>query len=388
VTRSGAAVRGLPAGLLAWLLRLVQRVTDMRNDAIQGLRGIAALLVVVTHAVLTLVDHGVTELSDQQEFAWALGDTGVKIFFMISGFIMASTMYGQFDMPGAARSFVWRRIIRIVPIYWVTTILYAARLAIGGNAPPVADMVRSLLFVPYVNGVGIFRPVYGLGWTLNYEMFFYFLFALALVAPRRIGLSALIGSLVALVVAGAAFDHCKGQLCQLIEFYQKSIILYFAGGVLLAVCKPLLERFRWLPEISAGGAVASASVTVALYVIFVEFQSGHAGAAAFIQVLTCAFTVTVCAMSSGEARQGVVSASYLALGNASYSIYLLHGFLTGWMERFWVKIFDHGYVVAFIALMIVASSLLGLAGYRWFEKPMLRWLRSIGNRFEVSAALR
>src|SRR5687768_6729717 len=137
--------------------------------SIQYLRGLAAILVLASHALLyPLLEH---------DLAYGrLGWLGVILFFVISGFIMvAVTGEGKFS----ASDFLRRRFIRIVPMYGAATLL-AAALALF--APQLfkttvydgAELVMSLLFIPFYNPVsGGIHPLYKLGWTLNYEIFFY-----------------------------------------------------------------------------------------------------------------------------------------------------------------------------------------------------------------------
>jgi exopolysaccharide production protein ExoZ len=73
--------------------------------AVQGLRAAAALMVVVAHVVPSFV----------------IGQAGVDIFFVISGFIMVYASERAFGQPGASSLFISRRLIRIVPLYWATT---------------------------------------------------------------------------------------------------------------------------------------------------------------------------------------------------------------------------------------------------------------------------
>src|SRR3954453_23077189 len=136
-------------------------------------------------------------------FPWA---AGVDVFFVISGFIMVHASARLFGAPDGGRIFLARRVARIVPIYWAVTTLY---LAIALAGPEFLNrefldwpyVVASYLFVPVTRPDGLVQPLYGLGWTLNYELFFYASFAVALaVGPSRrhavLGLGAVFAGLV------------------------------------------------------------------------------------------------------------------------------------------------------------------------------------------------
>ena len=128
-------------------------------------------------------------------FPWL---AGVDIFFVISGFIMVYASSRWFGSAQSPRVFLAHRIARIVPLYWATTMLY---LAVVLFAPALLNseylapgfVISSFLFIPAARPDGLVQPLYSLGWTLNYEMFFYALFAIAIAFPRRRGVPALIG---------------------------------------------------------------------------------------------------------------------------------------------------------------------------------------------------
>src|SRR6185437_14170487 len=133
-------------------------------DNIQALRAIAALLVVFVHLAVPVAALGVAPF----------GAGGVDLFFVISGFIMVYTTVGR---PISGAEFLGRRIVRIVPLYWLLTL---AVFGIALIAPTLlqfttaswGQLLKSLFFIPFAKANGDVQPVLFLGWTLNYEMFF------------------------------------------------------------------------------------------------------------------------------------------------------------------------------------------------------------------------
>jgi exopolysaccharide production protein ExoZ len=108
------------------------------------------------------------------------GGGGVDIFFVISGFIMVYTTQSHHVGPF---SFFVNRVVRIVPIYWlltlaVFTLAVIAPHLLGATRAAPSELLKSLLFIPFAKSNGAVQPILFLGWTLNYEMFFYMLFAL------------------------------------------------------------------------------------------------------------------------------------------------------------------------------------------------------------------
>src|SRR6476620_6933057 len=135
---------------------------------------------------------------------------GVDLFFVISGFIMWATTETRRRGP---MQFWLARIVRIVPLYWIFTTLYIAAALITPESFYVVHLeavhiIKSYLFVPATHpNLGLIAPVYTLGWTLNYEMFFYLLFGCCLFFPwPRMRLALLAIAFLLLVAAGLIFQ--------------------------------------------------------------------------------------------------------------------------------------------------------------------------------------
>lgn len=175
---------------------------------VQYLRAIAALSVFYYHFTATLVSREMMTPVTIYE----IGAAGVDLFFVISGFIMAKI---AFENPVEPLSFMRRRLARIVPLYWVATALvFAIALAapqLAGNVKPDwLHLAHSLLFLPYGSNGDITAPILVVGWTLNFEMFFYVLVAIGagLFADKKlIGVSVFI---FLLVIAGFLFNPTNG----------------------------------------------------------------------------------------------------------------------------------------------------------------------------------
>jgi peptidoglycan/LPS O-acetylase OafA/YrhL len=165
---------------------------------------------------------------------WQTGLSGVDIFFVISGFVMAFT-YQSASNRGTADGYVFfaRRIIRVVPLYWIATLTKVglvaifAHLANHSNNDP-AHIIASLLFIPWKNADHVFLPVVPAGWTLNYEMFFYAIFAVSIWKSKRpiIFCSAILLSAAALYFLKAQNDYLR--------YYTNPIVLEFLFGMLIA----------------------------------------------------------------------------------------------------------------------------------------------------------
>ena len=348
-------------------------------NAIQGLRGIAALLVVADHSLLRFSEwtniHALK--SDHLLYvAELLGRHGVEIFFLISGFIMTVTSYEEFGKHNAPANFLWRRIVRIVPLYWLITGLVIVQLIWRGHPPDTASVAKSLAFIPYVNEAGSMQPLLRRGWTLNYEMFFYVLFTAALVLKPRRGLAAVIFTLVLLTFAGWIWSSgdCASTSCELAAFYAGPIILYFAGGMILGAIRVYLQRRNKLFALSADNGLGVAIALTGIYVVYASLAAPST-LAYVVGILFCVSATAFCALLEDKSGLGRLRFMFLLVGEASYSIYMTHSMFIDPAGRLWTNAMGGKWMGLYLAAMIVGTSLVGMLVYRFVEKPMLRALK-------------
>ncbi len=101
------------------------------------------------------------------------------------------TSVDSFGRPGAWKQFLIRRFIRIAPLYWIiTSIFVIITLLIPSQHKIDGDLfsyiIKSYLFIPALRSADDLRPILGQGWSLNYEMFFYIMFAVSMVFSKRL----------------------------------------------------------------------------------------------------------------------------------------------------------------------------------------------------------
>lgn len=338
-------------------------------ETIQALRAIAALLVVFGHAAHETEAIGPRvglPAIDASFMHWGIG---VDIFFVISGFIMVHTSADLFGRPGAWRIFLARRIARIVPLYWLLTSI----LLIGGLiAPqllnvPFGDwqhILASYLFIPSLRGGDEIRPVMALGWTLNLEMFFYVLFAGALLLPLRRGMIALALVISGLALAGALLKPAQVQLA----FWTQQIILEFLFGCLLALVH------RQGIRLPAASAVLLVALGFAGMFRFLGLDGQETIAPALRWGLPAALIVGGAALYRGAPPR--LALLLTGLGNASYSLYLFHPFALRPLREVWVKLVGGALPLElYIALAMTAAALTSVLLYGCVERPIGRRVR-------------
>jgi exopolysaccharide production protein ExoZ len=322
--------------------------------SVQYLRGIAALMVVWHHSFNL---PGIRDVLGAPSF----GAAGVDLFFVISGFIMVVSTFGRSITP---REFMASRIIRVVPLYWCATLLVVAlaltHVSFKLERITIEQVAKSLLFVPFESftNPGHLWPLLVPGWTLNYEMFFYAVFATSLFAAPRwrlAGFALLFGELV---MIGYIFGPFSGAA----SVYTDPRLLEFLAGMLIANfwVKGKIGGWGWL---MGGASIIGGFVLLA----FPDSKACMIAGASMIVLgaLTRAF---------GEVKSRLL----LALGDASYSIYLTHIFTLGALRVVWVRLVPEATMASSIALMgvsLCASAIVGYAVFRWVEKPLTERLK-------------
>ena len=342
-----------------------------RLASIQVLRAAAAVGVVFTHAI-TRIGTTFPRESSHSFLADAagqltVGDAGVDLFFVISGFIMLYVHRDDFEKPDAYLNFVTKRLLRIVPIYWLLTTIAAALLifapqlfATHYNAIDLPWIAGSYLFVPVAPPGGSATPVVGVGWTLNYEMLFYAVFAGALLLPRRLGLQVVCMCFGSLVAVGTLLRPTG----PLLGFVTNWLLLDFLMGIAIA----------WW--VLTGGRLSRA----ARYILFL---SGVACLAATIVwtppeegplrfllwgIPAALIVLAMCSASVPEGRVGKLAS---LLGDASYSIYLFQFFaLPAWaraMRAVQAEAITFDVNVLILTILVTVS---GVACWFLLERPL------------------
>lgn len=347
-----------------------------RIESIQYLRALAALMVVFSHALHSQLE-GLSGQEGLYALASILGQTGVWMFFCISGFIMVYTTNPRGGRSVTGGDFALRRIARIVPLYWLCSTIYLVRLYFSERMPDLDRIVALYLFFPTLNERGLMQPFYGLGWTLNYEMFFYALFALALSwrsASR--GPWLVVGVLVLMVVAGwglPEYDR-SAPLMSALKNWTHPIVLFFAAGILMAKLRLWLERsrpsaVRRIPW-ALVGLLAPTLILVAAAAAgnAIDFHDARAGVAV-MSVLMAVLIV--------DPIDTPVHRLFVLLGEASFSIYLTHPFVVGPVGRLWARYFPLEAWPGVAVVCVVLASLLGVAAFRYVEQPLTRYFTTL-----------
>lgn len=329
--------------------------------SVQALRAIAALSVALSHfdQMFYILQGRSTESS------FYFGASGVDLFFVISGFIMI------YSTPDWSEPFVFasKRISRVVPFYWIAT---AVALSVGAAFFDFWHVVSSLLFIPTVSAqspYGQIVPSLGVGWTLNYEMMFYAVLTIAMFLPRKLGMAAVFLFLIAAGLSGLLVSWT----IPIIRFWFDPIIVEFAFGMAIALA---YRRSVVIPGVArialAIGAIGA--------IYFSQSHIGGAGLPSGYRFLlwglpaACLFSAAVLGRQDAEGL-GLISRMLGLLGNASYSIYLLHTLVLHFIVVNWQNGLNHFPIFTVLAIGYVAVIIISLISHKLIERPAQRALQ-------------
>lgn len=353
----------------------------LKLHSIQYLRALAATAVVFAHGSTSLFSTGKVLVPFDH-----LGAKGVDLFFVISGFLMFFTTDQKRMSPP---EFLRKRLIRIVPLYFLfsTFGFLIATLSPRSfqmlTARPF-DYLRSILFIPFFNvKVQLIRPELGQGWTLNYEMFFYLVFALSLLMPRkaRIVFNAMVFAVLSVI---GFLAHPTNPI---LATYCDSLTMEFVFGAVLAY----LISNRQVSKRETASVAALCVFSIALVGLQVLVPMTAILLPPFVGTGIPVTAIVASALwleRTGKMRRVAFA---LLLGDASYSLYLSHVFVLGVIRRIWAREFNIDLIATHLTFMTFSAAVsiaAGIGVYLWIEKPITEFLtrRKIASKAAVGLA--
>lgn len=335
------------------------------NPGVQILRGVAATMVLVHHAI---EETRAAPAFVSPDWATRLGAAGVDIFFVISGLVITFSAFRGERRATTPGRFFGLRVHRIYPFYWLCLLsvvtLSASGIAFTSQRLDASRLIASALLAPHPD------PIVFVAWTLVFEMYFY----VAMTATLALGLSrrACAAALTATICLALAAARTIGGRSTAVVFLGDPIALEFCFGVGLAVFGPRLLRAppaAWIALGLAAMALASA---------FAE-PKGTGGLAVSARWWAWGLPAAAVVLGFSHMPTGQGAGWRLArlIGDASYAIYLSHIFAmiayakaikTGlWPAPGWGA----------VALVSAGALAMGVAAHLLVEKPLGRLTRPL-----------
>jgi exopolysaccharide production protein ExoZ len=346
--------------------------TPQNLSTIQALRGLAALAVAVAHLRPVELKVDASPLLG----SWAtLGFAGVDLFFVISGFVMVWVTRAQQGQAGLVPSFWAARALRIYPLWWlILTVIVVVWIIkpdwVYASDTSTPDLLRSYLLWPATT-----LPLHAVGWTLIHEVWFYLVFGLLLVLPRRYLPAALVvwaGSVIA-----AALAMPKPEIPEL-ALIRHPLTLEFIGGAAIG----LIATKRQLPY-------AKLTLQIGCFLLIAAAASNHQNPTPLFEqewprvaLFGIPFALILWGWVGLEQAGARAPRPLKSVGNWSYALYLIHIPVFASIGRLGQSLsiagpFDN------IVLLILAMTLALAAAFvlhQFFERPVQAFSRRLRPR--------
>lgn len=339
---------------------------------IQALRGIASLLVVLFHTTANASEIlKITFLSGFFNF----GSAGVDVFFVLSGFIITYTSLGSINKSKKFSTFIYRRFIRIFPTYWfIISLFLLAQILLPSFYRTHFSFDIKNIFFTYLLLPG-HAMVNGVSWTLSYELFFYLIFCFAfIIRSKKIAFAVAIlygFILILLPLLGYNYEN-ENPWINLITFPMN---VEFIMGVIAALIIVKLPQRFCLPFIVGGSLI---------FIIDGVFSNAdyHIFSNSFNRVVLFgipAFFVITGLVKYELNKKIIVPKMLLNLGEASYSLYLIHLPVIVAAFKILARLNIKNTLVTHlcITIIIVIICYACILFYQTVEKPILNKLNSL-----------
>ena len=340
-----------------------------RIENVQAVRGTAILLVLSYHLFGVELKYfsGWRVLPD---YLYG-GVAGVDLFFVVSGFIMATVTRGCFRRPEGIASFVYSRFTRIYPLYWLYSLpllgLFFVRPdLVNPSQGSQVDIVASFLLVPQQR-----LPLLIVGWTLIHEVYFYAVVTVLLFAPERY-FAGLLLVWAALVVGG---HQLAVNPSAFVAYVTNPMTLEFIAGCLVAI---VIGN-----GLGLSGRAVLASGAVLLFGGWAAYHYGSHQIFPWGWRRIALFGVPGVLIVSGAVAMEQSAAQLLpralrSLGDASYSLYLSHVLVTSALGLAWSRSGVQGRLYNSLALLVIccAGIAAGVVSHRFLEGPVNEFFRA------------
>jgi exopolysaccharide production protein ExoZ len=333
-------------------------------NSLQVGRGIAAVAVAAFHlsSNMEILGQGPV-FSEWTEY----GDLGVRFFFVLSGFIILQAHHQDIGRPELLVTYLKKRFCRIYPIYWVYMSLAIIGMLLVSSRNFQLDTLPDWLSTYALIKLTDTPPPIGPAWTLFHEMLFYILFAL-LIFNRRLGQVAFAGWF--LLIAYFSGQWLNGNHAAVSVVFGAINVHFFAGmGAYWA--RPRLTRVTALVALSAGVCIAVFTASLGSDLNY------HWSIVAVLWSVSFGMIISACCALEQLLQVRKMPGLLILLGDASYSVYLLHIHVQTYTLRIAMKLgitnsVPPAIIYPFVLVISVAA---GCLAYQYLERPLFRLAR-------------
>ncbi|MDZ8225465.1 acyltransferase [Nostoc sp. ChiVER01] len=355
---------------------------NKKLNLLQVYRGIAALMVILHHGngiVSRELHQNNLYLLQKFHFGWI----GVDFFFVLSGFIIFYIHQSDIGKPDKFTPFVFKRFIRVYPLYWsILGIKILASLFNTGKDSiyqrSAAEIIEAFLLIPQDRSI-LESSFIGVSWTLCYEVFFYCIFGFLILKNTKIYRAIIFAWIIGITLN--LFNVLPIGKSYLLNFIFSPHNLEFVLGCLAAYT---IYKYQF----KFGTSLIYASIFLLMIsVINTKYGEFNVSGISSLVAYGIPFTLLIIGSVHLEVTKAInVSPILIYLGNASYSIYLTHGFFLSNISKIFNKLIDKFnilhlsqnysiYYNAIAFIIIILTVAMGCIVHSYIEKPLIGNLR-------------
>ena len=325
-----------------------------KYDSIQVMRGIAALSVVMMHVGMI-----------------ANGAFGVDLFFCISGFIMMHVT------EKSGHQFLEKRVIRVFPLYCLTTIILSVALIIKPDlfrttVLTLEFFIKSMLLIPYYytgkSGQTI-SAINTVGWTLILEAFFYFLFFVAMKINHIHRHYIASGFFVLLTIIDLTIKSNN----TFVRFYCSPVMLKFSLGMFAYKFLHRPDTKKWGFFVTIIAIIAATLIWSGLFAM--KNITEHVVARRLVVYGLPSLVFFILVFKALEGR--LMPRPLMILGNISYSLYLTHPFVVLGFSRLVYNVDNYSPMGVILVIVVVIPITIIVAWFSWWliENKLTEWMK-------------
>lgn len=300
-------------------------------NSVQLLRAIAIMLVVYAHSIDAAINAGLSSTQASFYYLENWGAIGVDLFFVISGFIM-TVILPLYMHANGWKTFFRKRLLRILPLYYLISAYLIFRTALDGHALDVSDVLISFFILPVFDTTTFSIPYIAVGWSLAYELYFYIIIAFLLAFAHN----KIFRYILFLIPTISLIGFLTDADYILFKFVTSPLLLEFGLGIVAGlIYKNVVNTSmadRYLRVISV--AVFIAGLVAISFTIFIDTRTisevaylvrdnNVAMQRAFIWGVSC-FLFLLGVVLVENAFRIKIPKLFVSMGDASYSCYLVH----------------------------------------------------------------
>ena len=305
----------------------------------------------------------------------SIGSFGVDIFFVLSGFLMTKILC---EKNLSFSKFIYHRMSRIIPIYWLATFLIYILVifipeSFNNTEANFIHFLKSIFFIPFFKNENILHPMLAVGWTLNYEFYFYIICSVSILFGKKYNFYFIVFLLTFLYFAAHVFKNLPPNI---LAFISNFIYLEFIYGIGIYYLIKKINLFNFDRLSNYIFLLLVISIFVLIYIDYYIPISNYNRFIYFGIPSSMIVCLTILLESSFKfSTNNALLRFFIIIGDSSYSIYIFHLFIIGFINLLLYYLGVELYFYIYFPLTMISVVLFGIFVNYIFDKKILYFLR-------------